>query len=110
MKIEREGERRGDAVALRRLGLCFAANGCIREPNPDRLAEGHRAYKKGWEVRIVLESQAEAEEVRQWVIRVGLRPGLRYRKGSRWIQPIYGFEAVRLIRAAGRRASRERSA
>ncbi len=109
--MEREGERQAgaDAATLRRLGSCSARNGCIREPNPDRLAEGHQAYKKGWEVRIVLESQAEAEEVRQLAIRLGLRPGRRYRKGLRWVQPIYGFEAVRLIREAGRKALRDRS-
>src|SRR5688572_16940198 len=77
-----------------RLLWFFSRNGCVRNPQPKRLEEGYRLYKKGWEVRIVVENAAELAEVRQLLAAVGLTPGSAYAKGPRIVQPVYGKEAV----------------
>jgi hypothetical protein len=72
----------------------FLRNGNIRRPNPKRLREGHERYKKGWEVRLVLTSWLELRQVRRELSAVGLKAGRPYRKATRWVQPVYGREAV----------------
>jgi hypothetical protein len=77
-------------------------------PSAARLPEGHADYKKGWEVRIVVDSRRELSEVRNLLKALKLLPGKPYVKGPRWVQPIYGRVAVQKI--AGRRPAPGRSA
>lgn len=78
----------------RRLGRFFNRNSYCRRPDEDRLQEGHRAYRKGWEVRLVLKDEDEVGLVNPLIRRVGLNPGKAFQKGKKWIVPVYGREAV----------------
>ncbi|MBL8861469.1 MAG: hypothetical protein JNK02_05600 [Planctomycetes bacterium] len=77
-----------------RLRTLFERNACVRMPDPGRLDEGYQVYKKGWEVRLVLEDDGELDDARRLLDQAGFRPGKPYRKGLKWIQPVYGREAV----------------
>ena len=81
-------------IALR-LTTLLQRNGCFRFPRQDLRQKLGQRYKKGWETRFVLESVTELLEVRRLVHRLGLRPGRSYRKGNKWVQPIYGEHAVK---------------
>jgi hypothetical protein len=85
----------------RRLGRFFNRNAYCREPDACRQLEGYRKYKKGWEVRLVLRDEDEVAIVCSLLWRVGLSPGKPFRKSRRWVVPVYGEEAVRLIRKWG---------
>lgn len=76
------------------LAAHFAARGYIRRPNPDRLSEGHYVYKKGTEVRLVVDTRAELAEVRAALREVGFKPGRPFDKGGQIVQPIYGAAAA----------------
>ena len=77
---------------LRRL---FARNGYVRRPNlARRRSETSDVYKKGFEVRLVVESTAEAEGVRRALASVGLRPGKAFLKARKRVYPVYGKAAV----------------
>ena len=97
--------------AALRLVTLLARNGCFRFPREDLRREFGLLYRKGWEVRFVLESEKEVAEVRRLVQRLGLRPGGSYRKRNQWVQPIYGELAVKMfsswLRAAPNTAPKE---
>ena len=78
----------------RRLGRFFNRNAYFRRPDRARQQGGHRAYRKGWEVRLVLKDEDEVGLVSSLIRQVGLNPGRAFRKGRKWIVPIYGKEAV----------------
>lgn len=99
MSRARGGRVEPDA-AWAQLSGYFLRNGNIRTPSPERLREGHWRYKKGWEVRLVLESWIELRQARRVLAAVGLRAGRAYRKGSRWVQPVYGRAAADLFRGS----------
>jgi hypothetical protein len=84
---------RGRASALAKLFQYFMQNGCCREPNSDRFVEGSSGYRKGWEVRIVVDTLRELEEVRSLLRRVGIEPPASYAKRRQFVQPIYGRAA-----------------
>jgi len=76
----------------------FRRGGYIRTYDPSRRkSEGTDAYKKGFEVRFVVATQAEITEIRELLEAAGLRPGKTFKKASKIVQPVYGAEAVRLI-------------
>ena len=68
-----------EARTSRELAFYLSRKACIREPRPDRIGEGHKVYKKGWELRIVLLTFREVQEVRRLLARVGLKVGRSYR-------------------------------
>src|SRR3990172_9091139 len=72
-------------------------NGCFRFPRQDLRQKLGQRYKKGWEARFVLESVTGLLEVGRLVRRLGLRPGRSYRKRNKWVQPIYGEQAVKCL-------------
>lgn len=78
----------------RRLGRFYNRNAYCRRPDEARQQEGHRSYRKGWEVRLVLKDEDEVGLVSGLVRQVGLNPGKAFQKGRKWIVPIYGQEAV----------------
>ena len=86
--------RRVAPRVLARLASFYRRNSCLRVPDSARLAEGHRVYKKGCELRLILEDARELAEARRLLAAAGFRPGRPYRKGPRWVQPLYGHEAV----------------
>jgi len=82
------------ANAIERLVARFTRNGYVRVPQEARKGEGHKKYKKGWEVRLVFASEAELEEAQRSLRATGMRYGQSFLKGKQWIQPIYGKKAV----------------
>lgn len=81
--------------AQRRAVEVFLNGGCVRTPNEDRLEEGYRSYKKGWEIRFTLRSKPEVSQLRLILQDAGLDAGSSYRKRERtWILPVYGRDQV----------------
>lgn len=84
--------KRTAAARLRRM---FVDGGYVRTQSRAEARDwGTDIYKKGHEVRLTLDSMAEAHEARELLDIVGLWGGKPYTKHSRVIQPIYGIEAV----------------
>ena len=72
----------------------FRRNGYVREANAERKREEANVYKKGCEVRIVLENEREVGEVARALKTVDLTPGKVFLKHRRPVVPIYGTRAV----------------
>ncbi len=86
---------RCSARTARKLAGFFHRNGYVRWQNPGRLdAEGHQAYKKGDEVRLVADSRKELAVMRRLLREAGFKPGRPFPKGRQFRQPLYGREAV----------------
>jgi len=81
------------------LAFYVQRNSCLRRPSSTRRKEGAEAYKKGWELRIVLESSAELTRLRRLLRDRGHQPPKAYRKRQKWVQPVYGREAVKELSA-----------
>lgn len=82
-------------VAERAALGAFRNGGCVRKPRDERRDEGHRSYKKGWEVRFYADSEEDASRICKVLADSGLRPGRPYEKRARrWIVPLYGRDAV----------------
>lgn len=81
------------------LAFFLQRNSCLRRPNSLRKKEGAEAYKKGWEMRIVVESATELTQLRRLLRKSGQTPAKAYRKRNKWIQPVYGREAVKVLSA-----------
>lgn len=90
------------------------SSGYVRHQNPDVRDElgddWHYMYKKGWEVRLLVDSKTELSRVRGWLRQAGFRPGKPFTKGNRICQPVYGREDVErfLELVAGERRARRR--
>jgi hypothetical protein len=93
--------------AAAELATIFASSGYVRRPDERRRAARDRAaYKKGWEVRLVVASSDEAQRATQLIAVVGLSAGRLFRKGRRIIVPLYGARAVQwFLRELRRRQS-----
>ncbi len=48
----------------------------------------------GYEIRLVAFTQRELRELRRAIRAAGLKPGKPFAKVNRWIQPIYGRDAM----------------
>ncbi|RME48593.1 MAG: hypothetical protein D6791_02890 [Chloroflexi bacterium] len=73
----------------------FQRNGYVRVPNEKRRQEvGSQKYKKGYEVRLVANSEEELEEIRQALRQLGFRPARPFQKHRQIVQPVYGKQAV----------------
>jgi hypothetical protein len=73
----------------------FRRNGYVRRQNLVRLrVEGGQRYKKGDEVRLVAESEAELATIQQLLQQAGFKPGQPFPKGRQMRQPLYGRRAV----------------
>jgi hypothetical protein len=86
----------GDQSLAEQLGTFYERNGFVRRQNPDRIeAEGWGKYKKGLEVRLTANSEAELEHIRRLLRAAGFKPGRAYRHGGRQLrQPLYGRRQV----------------
>lgn len=70
------------------------ANSYARVPDETRQEEGWTAYKKGYELRIVVKSSDDLKRVRRLLQDAHIKPGKAYRKAQQWVQPVYGKQAV----------------
>jgi hypothetical protein len=75
-----------------------------RRPNPERRErDGHRKYKKGWELRLVATTEQEARKLRQALHVIGIEAGQPFPKARQTIVPVYGRDqVVRLSKIASR--------
>lgn len=81
-------------AALREL---FATSGYVRLPDPAKKKERERAgsrYRKGYEVRLVVDTMGEVELARELIRLVGFKPGRSFAKHRRLVQPVYGRAAT----------------
>lgn len=78
----------------RLLASSFERNGCLRVPNPERRKNEPRSYKMGYEIRLVATSKRELRDLRRAIRACGFKPGSPFTKVNRWIQPIYGRQAM----------------
>lgn len=82
-------------AAQRQAVEAFRRGAFVRAPSKARLKEGHRTYKKGWEIRFPVGSRSEADVLRRLLKQAGLDAGRAYRKSATsWILPLYGKESV----------------
>ena len=72
----------------------FMRNGYIRQRNPEREKQLGQRYKKGYEVRLVAETQSELKVIRQLVRRAGFKLSKPFHKKNQIVQPIYGKQAM----------------
>ena len=80
---------------LELLKYAFYRNAYFRVPNPDRRHDEPHDYKKGYEIRLVLESKEEVTAVQRALKKFQFRLSAPYEHGRhRIIQPIYGKKAV----------------
>jgi hypothetical protein len=72
----------------------FERCGYFRRCDPKRRAREGASYKKGYEIRFVLDSEHSVQTLRQLLAAAGLAAGSPYRKNRRIILPVYGRQAV----------------
>lgn len=86
------------AAAEKELARLFQESGYMRRRSAELAEEmGPYGYKKGDEVRLVVNSQAELRKVRALLKSVGLEGGKPFQKHARWVQPLYGAAAVQFF-------------
>jgi hypothetical protein len=84
------------------LARVLEAGGYVRTPHliePRRRDGGQ--YKRGWEVRFVVDSEDELTAVRNALAHVGLTPGAPFKKRARLVQPVYGSAAIERLQQLG---------
>jgi hypothetical protein len=83
------------STSTKQLAAFFRRNGYVRRQNEKRLnTEGWSQYKKGDEVRLVVNSQPDLAQVRRLLRQAGFKLGRPFAKGRQTVQPIYGRQAV----------------
>jgi hypothetical protein len=65
-----------------------------RAPQGKRMGEGSDDYKKGWEVRFVVDSQKDVAGVKKALASLGFNAGKPFAKASRIAVPVYGRAVV----------------
>jgi hypothetical protein len=70
------------------------SNSYARVPSTDRQDEGWVAYKKGYELRIVVKTQDDLKKLRRLLLDAGIQPGKAFRKAQQWVVPVYGKAPV----------------
>lgn len=69
-------------------------NSYARVPDETRQEEGWSAYKKGFEMRIVVKTHDDVRKLRRLLQDASIKPGKAYKKAKQWVQPVYGRAAV----------------
>ena len=77
----------------RRLAHYFLRNGYARSANEDMRRALGQDYKKGYEIRFVLETEQECDYVRELLYEADLKPGSPFKKSKQIILPVYGKAA-----------------
>jgi hypothetical protein len=89
--------------------LLIRRNAYVRQPNTKRRRREKTKYKKGWEVRIVLDDETEINFAQGLLDRSGVKAGRPFAKHRRWVIPVYGRTMVELIKKhTGLRKKRRR--
>jgi hypothetical protein len=92
------GKRRIGKVAVASpatvLASLFRRSGYVRALSDERKAAEGNGYKKGFEVRLSLQTTGELAEAQAALEALGMRPGKPFHKHSRIVQPVYGKNAV----------------
>ena len=76
------------------LRRAFERNAYFRMPNAERREDEPDTYKKGYEVRLVLESADELAAVRSALEELDFKLAASFQHGRRVAQPIYGKKSV----------------
>lgn len=84
----------GASTAARFLAQVFLRSGCFRVPNAMRQTKDGQKYRKGYEVRLPVNSKAELLRVRRCLKQFGIELGNAYSKRSQIVQVIYGKDHV----------------
>jgi hypothetical protein len=87
----------------------FQLNGYVRVQNKARKQALGAKYRKGWEVRFVLNTPDEVEQLQQLLRDAGFRPGKPFKKHSRLVQPVYGKAVVDYFHPQMKRKRRKRA-
>lgn len=74
-------------------------NSYFRLPNEDRRKEEETNYRKGWELRLVVDNESEVEAAMRSIASSGLKAGRPFKKWSRWVIPLYGQKVVEVVQA-----------
>ncbi len=82
------------AKAEQLLRQLFSETGYVRLADEARRQADGASYKKGYEVRLVVQTEAELAELRRWLARAGFKPAKPFVKGNQLVQPVYGRAAV----------------
>lgn len=80
--------------AARELAKWFVRCGYVRRCDLERRGREGQSYKKGSEVRFLVESTDQLRAIRRLVRAAGFRPGKPFRKHRRLVQPVYGRPVV----------------
>ncbi len=70
----------------------FLRDGFFRIPNAERMKEGHRKYKKGYEIRFTALNRAEQFSITRLLDKMNFKYGKPYKKRNQIIIPVYGKE------------------
>lgn len=76
------------------LSKYFKLNGYFRVPNEKLRKLKGRDYKKGYEVRFVVNDKKELFKIISLLNKAGFKVGKSFKKSNKYVQPIYGKEAV----------------
>lgn len=86
---------RPPATVARQLARFYARTGFVRNQNRQRFKhEGTDRYKKGDEVRLIVDSLDELTHVQELLDRAGFKVSRPFQKRSQYCQPLYGRQAV----------------
>lgn len=91
---DKAAAEKATATAIATLVCFYQRNGYLRRPNVDRRKKESRSYKMGYEIRLVANTKRELTELRRAIRQAGLKPGKAFAKVNRWVQPIYGLDAL----------------
>ncbi|MBI4729708.1 MAG: hypothetical protein HY775_09460 [Acidobacteria bacterium] len=114
--MSEEAPRRGPDEKSRKdaeqvLREAFARDGYVRVPDLRRRQElGSSTFKKGWEVRLVADTEDELWLLRSCLLVVGFSPGASFRKVRRRVLPVYGRSAVEWFAPSSRGGAPGRAA
>lgn len=71
----------------------FLRNGCFRIPNAERMKEGYKKYKKGYEIRFTALNKSEQFSITRLLGKMNFKYGKPYKKRNRIIIPVYSKDA-----------------
>lgn len=72
----------------------FQRNGYFRIPDKNLRRQKGKDYKKGYEVRLVANDEKELLEINSLLTKAGFKVGKSFIKNNKFVQPIYGKDAV----------------
>ncbi|HRQ37948.1 MAG TPA: hypothetical protein PLD25_08540 [Chloroflexota bacterium] len=76
------------------LAWYFQRNGYVRVVNEERRQQLGQMYKKGYEVRLVVNNEKELAHIRHLLEQIGFKAGKPFQKHCRIVQPVYGKRSV----------------